>query len=140
MIGTLWAVNRYFAERTDAPQFRVDCDISMIHGDSRNEPGLLIFRLDLVNTGKTQIGKYKYYIEIDVAKRNKTGVELQPLYRWPKEGSREGGPIEPGSWAAVNDAVACSSSVKAVRVFLAVALEQDQWTWHKTFDVSRGEE
>lgn len=140
LIGTLWATNRYFIERTDAPQFRVDCDVSLIRWGVDSEPALLIFRLDLVNTGKTQIAQFNHFIEIDVARPTNNDVELNQLYRWPADGWHEGGPIEPGSWSAVNDEVRCLASVRAVRMLLVVALEQGaQWTWHKTFNVSKDE-
>jgi len=137
LLGTLWAINRYFVERTDAPQFRVDADVSLIRGGTPKQPALLIFRLDLVNTGKTQIGTFDHFVQIDVATANDSGIELHQIYRWPNAGSHKGGPIEPGSWSAINDEIICPSSTKAVRVFLAVSLnENDQWTWHRTFDVS----
>lgn len=91
LVGTLWAINRYFVERTDAPQFRVDCTVSMVHGPKQPEPALLIFRLDLVNTGKVQIGAFQHYVEIDEARATSEGVELRPMYRWPNDGWHPGG-------------------------------------------------
>src|SRR5260221_4344076 len=136
LLGALWAINRYFVERTDAPQFRVDCDVSMVHGSSRND-ALLIFRLDLVNTGKTRIAKYNQFTSIEAVEAKHQKVEYETLYRWPTSGLHSGAAIEPGSWAAINAEVACSSTVKAVRVFLQVeSSDDDRWTWHKTFDVS----
>lgn len=138
LLGTLWTINRYFVGRVDAAQFRVDSTLVKIPGDAPLDPALIIFRLDLVNTGKTQIKEYLHYIEIDEVRATSTGVDYRSLHRWPLKDLHLGGPIEPGSWSAINGEVACSSSVKAVRVFLAVNLEEEeQWTWHKTFDVSR---
>lgn len=135
LIGTLWAMNRYFVQRVDAPQLRVDCDITKIGGESEGL-SLLIYRLDLVNTGKTQLAESQEYVEIDAVKPSMGGVELTRLYRWPKSGWHPGGPIEPGSWSAINDSISCSDTVKVVRVFIEVQFRGgNHSTWHKTFDV-----
>ncbi|MFN7961279.1 MAG: hypothetical protein U0002_08405 [Thermoanaerobaculia bacterium] len=137
LVGALWALNRYFTERRDAPQIRIDAEVSLIPGWGAEEQGLLIFRLDLVNTGKIQIGPFQHFLCIDVPRPTAEGVELTPLYRWPMEGWHFGGPIEPGSWAALNGEVGCARSIRAVRFFVDVKLDADTgWTWHKTFDVS----
>ena len=137
LLGTLWTLNRYFVGRVDATQFRVDCNLTKIPSESELGSALLIFRLDLINTGKAQIGEFMHYVEIDQVRAGSAGIEYSSLYRWPVEGKHVGGPIEPGSWSAINGEVACSSTVRAVRVFIAVDLQQDgEWTWHRTFDVS----
>jgi len=140
LVGTLWALNRYFVQRTDAPRLRVDADVGMIRGPSTGDPRLLIFRLDLVNTGTTQIGVFNHYVQVDAVTPRDDGVEFQPLYRWPESDWHSGGPIEPGSWSAINSEVSCAASVRAVRLFVEVKLSDSaRWTWHKTFDVSGGE-
>ena len=43
------------------------------------------------------------------------------------------------SWAAINNAIPIPKEVKAIRLFLEIHLPDDNlWTWHKTFDISRG--
>jgi hypothetical protein len=137
LAGMIWTLNRYFVQRTDAAQFRVDCDIRIVRGVETDGPSLLIFRLDLVTTGNVLISGYKHFVRIDSVSATDSGVERNQIYRWPPEDWHPGGVIEPRSWAAINDELSCPASVRAARVFLAVGLdEENQWTWHKTFDVS----
>jgi hypothetical protein len=140
LVGALWALNRYYVQRTDETQFRVDSDVSMVQVPGSQDHNLLIFRLDLVNTGKTQIGQYMQFVEVHTVGLTQGVVKLEPLFRWPDAGWHPAGSIEPGSWGAINIETGCPSATTAIRLFLAVALsEEKQWTWHKTFALSGGE-
>lgn len=144
VVGTLWTLNRYFVARTDVSKFRVDHDVSVIRDTkfraNKSALALLIYRLDLVNTGNSLILPYQQFLEIDSVSPSKDGVKYQPLYRWPQIGTHPGGPIEPNSWSAINDAISIPSDVKAVRLYLEIQLSKENtWTWHKTFDVSKGD-
>jgi hypothetical protein len=141
LVGTIWTLNRYFVARTDISRFRVDHDVSIIRGTkfkvNKSALALLIYRLDLVNTGSTIILPYEQFLEIDAVTPTRNNVQYQPLYRWPQVGTHPGGPIEPNSWSAINDAISIPSDVKAVRLYLEIQLSKGSvWTWHKTFDVS----
>lgn len=142
-IGLLWTLNRYFIQRTDVPQLRVDADVKIVRrfrpDTAQGHPALLIYRLDLVNTGKTAIPKYRHFVMIESVLPSKDRCTYDMLYRWPDHGYHDGGPIEPGSWAAVNDALPCPASLAAVRAFVGIEMSPDRsWTWHRTFDVSEG--
>lgn len=140
-VGAIWALNRYFTERTDVTQLRVDSDVSIIRdkefeGDDCNL-ALLIYRLDVVNTGTSLIPDYNQYLEIDAVHPSAEGIQYKHLSRWPPIGLHPGGPIEPDSWSAINDAISIPADVKAVRLYLELQLsENNTWTWHKTFDFS----
>jgi len=140
-VGCVWALNRYFVSRTDVVQLRVDSDISVVRATEfkSNKHSLLIYRLDVVNTGKSLIPAYSQCLEIESVSPSPEGINYQSLYRWPLEGLHEGGPIEPNSWSAINDATSVPADVKAVRFYLEIHLSKDNvWTWHKTFDISKG--
>jgi len=143
LVGAIWALNRYFAQRTDVTQIRVDSDVDIIRnnefGGDSSDLALLVYRLDVVNTGSTLIPDYNQFLEIDAVSPSKEGTRYECLYRWPSIGLHAGGPIEPGSWAAINDAIPVPADVRAVRLYLEIQLSKDNiWTWHKTFDVFKG--
>ncbi len=49
------------------------------------------------------------------------------------------GPVEPGSWAAINDAIAVPTDTEVVRLYLELKLSVDNtWNWHRTFDLYKG--
>ncbi len=140
IVGSLWAANRYFVLRTDVPQIRVDADVRAIRNfptqGSDDKPGLLIFRLDVINTGKTLIQPFDHRVQIDSVSPDGGGVGHETRYKWPEEGFHPGGPIEPGSWSAINDEFACPESVKAVRIFVEIRpANGNSWTWHRTYEV-----
>jgi hypothetical protein len=141
--GCLWALNRYFVGRTDVMQLRVETDVRTVHADefmnNENSLALLIFRLDVVNTGKSLIPAYSQYLQVESVVPSSEGINYQLLHRWPTVGLHGGNPIEPNSWSAINNAISIPSDVKAVRFYLEIQLsENNVWTWHKTFDVSKG--
>jgi hypothetical protein len=142
IVGAIWSLNRYFIGRTDVIQLRVDSDVSIIRdtqsGGENSDLALLVYRLDVVNTGKVVIPSYDQYLNIDAVTPSPQGVQYEPLYRWPSAGMHSGGHIEPGSWSAINDAISVPANLSAVRLYLEVQPpEESNWTWHKTFDVSR---
>jgi hypothetical protein len=138
--GLLWAGNRYFVLRTDMPQLRVDADVKLVRNvptlGSEGQPALLIYRLDIVNTGKTLLHLLNEHVEIDAVYAGMEECRYECLYRWPVEGEHPGGLIEPGSWSAINDVLSCSSVIQVVRVYIKLQLAGgDDWTWHRTFAV-----
>ena len=141
LVGALWALNRYFISRVDIPQLRVETDVSLIPTSefkgNETEYGLLVYRLDITNTGNTLIAPYHQYLIVHALSPSSEGVKYEQLYRWPDEGVHPGGPIEPKSWAAINDEVSVLSTVRAVHMYLELQLEgSNTWTWHKTFNIS----
>jgi len=145
LLGMIWTLNRYYIGRADTTRLRVDSDVSAIPFSEADLKGpelaLLIFRLDIVNTGAVLIPTYQQRLEIESVRPSDKGIVHTPLYRWPDTGKHPGGPIEPNSWAAINDSISIPASVRAVRFYLEIELPQEnKWTWHKTFCVSEGDE
>jgi hypothetical protein len=134
-VGTLWALNRYFIGRTDAPQIRVDAHVDLLSAAQMGgDTGLLVYRLDVVNTGKTLIPPFHQFCELDAISITNGTVDHQTLNRWPDEGRLFGGPIEPGSWAALNAECPVPKGVRAVRLYLEISLRDGtRWTWHRSF-------
>lgn len=144
LLGMMWTLNRYYVGRADSTRLRVDADVSTVHysepNSNKSDLALLIFRLDVVNTSAVLIPAYQQRLEIEAASPSTSGTVYNSLYRWPDSGLHPGGPIEPNSWSAINDAISIPASVRAVRIYIEIELSQDStWTWHKTFDVSGGE-
>jgi hypothetical protein len=142
LVSSIWALNRYFVTRADAPQIRIDTEINLIPAsefeDTISNNGLLIYRLDVVNTGKTLIAPEGQFLEISAVAPAGNEVEYPILDRWPPEGFNPGRSIEPGSWSAINDAMIVPSTVKAVRFYLEIRLSEGRsWSWHKTFDLTK---
>lgn len=141
LVAAAWALNRYYLNRTDEPQLRVDADVSAISAQrfSQTSGGaaLLIYRLDVVNTGNTLIKPFQQVLEVHAVFPNRMDVEYRPIWRWPAEGTHSGGPIEPTAWSAVSDAISISADVQAVRLYLELELaDGGSWTWHKIFNIS----
>ncbi len=141
LLGTIWTLNRYYVKRTDTVQLRVESDVDIIRNpDSSSENkdlALLIFRLDVLNIGAVLIPTYQQRLIIHSVVPTKSGNKYDPLYQWPVSGKYEGGPIEPGTWSAINDAVTVPTNIQAIRVYLEIEfMEGKGWDWHKTFDVS----
>lgn len=136
--AAIWALNRYITYRSDAIQLRVDSTVSKITSEHFLDGlALLVYRLDIVNTGNTLIEPFQQHLQIDAVSPEKDGLRFEWLYRWPKEGTHPGGPIEPRSWSAINDAIPIAHDVAAIRLFLSIKLsKQLTWTWHKTFDLT----
>lgn len=140
LVGAIWALNRYFVGRLDLPQLRVDADIQVVPTKSgTNDPldvTLLIFRLDVVNTGKTLITGYNQYVEVTAVTPSARGIQHKLLYNHSSPNVRLH--IEPGSWAAVNDELVIPGNVKVVRLYHSVQLSEDEAsTWHKTFAITK---
>ena len=138
IIGAIWGLNRYFAARTDALQIRVDPDVKIVRDKSYGRKALLIYRLDIVNTGRTLIPQFAYFITIEKVSPSK---EIEPsyelLYRLPQTGLQGSGEIEPNSWSAINDSISISSNIKAIRIYIEIHITSGNvWTWHKTFKLT----
>ena len=127
-IGTIWALNRYFIERTDVTQFRIDADVNLIPATKfqtgASRLALLIYRLDVVNTGTSIISNYKQYLRINSVTPSEEGIKNKLLYRWPSNDWHLGGSIEPGSWAAINDNISVPADTKAVLVYIEIELSK----------------
>lgn len=141
LVAATWALNRYYVGRTDAPQIRVDADVSLV--SARRFPkvtgdrGLLIYRLDVINTGKTLIKPYQQSLEVHAVVPSDDTIEYLPVWRWPAEGMHSGGPIEPRSWSAISQTISVPPDVQVVRLYLELQLSDGaSWTWHKVFDLS----
>lgn len=138
--GSLWALNRYYVQRSDIPQIRVDTDISRVSnvklGQSFGDNDLLVYRIDVVNTGKALIGEYAQFIAFETLSLSDGIVQHEEFHRWPPVGLHPGGPIEPGSWSAINDALPLPRDVHVIRLYIEIHLKKDNlWTWHKTFNL-----
>jgi len=141
IVGALWVLNRHYTNRVDVPQLRVDAEVSAIpppkFSNQVANHSLLIYRLDIVNTGKTLIPPMEQYLEVHGVIPSSDGVEYVPLSRWPLTGTHPPGQIEPNSWNAINDAIAIPSNIQAVRFFIDLQLNgKGFYSWHKTFDIS----
>jgi hypothetical protein len=142
LLGLIWTLNRYYIKRSDTTQLRVEYDLNTISfpetGSGSEELALLIFRLDVVNTGGVLIPVYQQNLRIESVTPLKDDIKYDMLYQWPDSGTDTGGPIEPGSWSALNGAVPIPAGVRAVRIFIGIQLPDNPWTWEKTLDVSGG--
>jgi hypothetical protein len=140
LVGAAWTLNRYFVQRIDALKIGVDADVNIIPSSSFGNDTdftLLIYRLDIVNTGASRILPFGQFLRIDAVYPSGEGTQYKPIYRWPEMEEHLGGPIEPGSWSAINDAISIADEVQAVRLYLQLHFSDEQhWTWHKTFNVS----
>jgi hypothetical protein len=60
IVGTAWALNRHFTSRADGLQIRVDANVDSVPAGLFKETpdlGLLVARLDVVNTGRTLLSQ-----------------------------------------------------------------------------------
>lgn len=137
VVGSAWALNRYFTGRVDEFQIRVDASVDVVAAGAFTESpdlGLLITRLDIVNTGKVLLPEFGQVVVVDEVFPSQEGVKSMPIFRWPISGLHPGPPIEPGSWSAINFACPIKASTAAVRIYLEVYVAAElRWTWHKTF-------
>ena len=139
LAALVWALNRYYVYRTDFDQFRIDADVVLCAFPEKGDMSgnLLIYRLDIVNTGKTLLADYDLAVSLEALEPEINSVSARLLHRWPQTGYHIGSPVEPGSWSAVNDAIRVPASTRVVRVFVDVRLDRDSsWTWHKTFSLA----
>ncbi len=144
LVGSIWTLNRFFVTRLDALHLRVDADVSCIPSlhfqDISSSQSLLVYRLDIVNTGNTLIKPFQHFIQIDAITPVDGKVEHMTIYRWPETDMHLGGPIEPNSWSAVSDAIAIPASTQAIRIFVYIDLaNENDWSWHKVFDISHSQ-
>jgi hypothetical protein len=144
VLGMIWTLNRYYVGRVDSTRLRVDADVGTVRysetDSDKSDLSLLIFRLDVVNTSAVLLPAYQQRLEIEAVSPSDNGTVYSSLYRWPDSGMHPGGPIEPNSWDAINDAIPIPASVRAVRMYIEIESSHDStWTWHKTFDVSGGD-
>jgi hypothetical protein len=141
IIGTFWALNRYYISRTDIIRLRiVNSNAKLIKDtdsiDKKQELGLLILNLDILNEGNVLIReRWQYYVVESVFPSNE-GTKYEQIYRFPPIGFDHEGPIEPGSWAAINDSIPIPKTIRAVRIYLEIHIPNEPiWTWHKTFEI-----
>ena len=139
VVGGTWAINRYLTARTDAPHLRLNSRAELVDtGTSASSVNsLLLYRIEVVNTGRVLVSDYS--IEVEVASVEVAEAALEPEYFVLAEvPPHQGGPIEPGSWAAVSGAVLAPSDLAAVRLAATiVSLAGESWTWHELVAVSR---
>lgn len=136
-IGGVWALNRYFAGRTDQLQFRVEPSVEYVEGSAfggARSTGLMLCRLVLVNTGRTLIAPLQHFVEIASVTPTPSDVRHHVFWRWPQEGTHPGLPIEPGSWAAVSFEVPIAAEVRVVWVYIEFqSAGKRVVNWHQSF-------
>ncbi len=131
LVGASWALNRFFVNRTDAQHVRIECVVDSVRGSAEEaRPSLLLYRIEVVNTGKVLL--HDYTIEVKVAsvsaRGGEPGAHYEPL---DDVGRHPGGDIEPGSWSAVSKAAVIPADVQAVRIWVEVVSQSGpSWTWH----------
>jgi hypothetical protein len=137
VVGTLWALNRHFAGRTDALQLRVDSAIDVVRADelgSDGKVGMLFCRLDIVNTGKTLTPALTEFLEVQSVRIETDALKYEPIWRWPRTDSHPSGPIEPGSWSAISFGCPVQPDVRAVRIYIELQFENgEMWNWHRFY-------
>lgn len=131
IVGTAWALNRYFTSRVDVLQLRVDSVVELM---SASDQRLFVCRLDIVNTGKSLTSPFAQVLELQSLVLRDGVVEYETFHRWPEECQHPGSPIEPGSWSAVSIAVVLPPAVDVIQVYLELEFEGgDLWTWHRHY-------
>jgi hypothetical protein len=132
IVGTGWALNRYFTARTDVLQLRVDPIVELMPASETDR--LLVCRLDIVNTGKSLTPCFSEVLELQAVDIVEGEVTYEAFYRWPARQAHPAGPIEPGSWSALSLAVILPSETRVVQAYLELRFETgDVWTWHRHF-------
>lgn len=134
LIGACWALNRYFVNRVDAVQLRVDAIVDCVPAGSfaGTDRGLLLVRVDIVNSGKVLIRELKQALHVQTVRPGEKDAIQKHLLRVPEEGELSGR-IEPGSWSAINFSHPIGPEVRAVWLYLEMAMGTRKWTWHRTF-------
>jgi hypothetical protein len=136
VVGGVWALNRYFTQRTDVLQLRVDPLVEFVADTATGSDLVMLCRLDTVNTGKSLTSPYDVSLLIEGAVPASNPTAYVRIDRWPTTGSHRSGPIEPGSWGAVSMATRVPKTTKFVRVFLELKFDANAtWTWHRHFVV-----
>ncbi len=135
LIGSLWALNRYYVSRVDFSQIKVDDSVHLIPKDKleNKNQGLLVYRFDIINTGTVLILPFTQYLCIEAVYLSCEKIKYKIIHKRKIQGF----PIEPKSWSAINDVISISPEIKVIRIFLRLVLADGKsWTWHKTYDVS----
>jgi hypothetical protein len=142
LAAAAWALNRYFTNRIDEPQLRIDPQIDVAAADASkpsSSNGLLLCRLEIVNTGQVLFNNYTYTVQIDSVKLQSDGtVAYKPIKGYYERNGKE---IEPGSWAAYSQAMALEQHARAIVVSLEISLKATNeiyYSWHKLFKVPTG--
>jgi hypothetical protein len=140
-VAAIWALNRYYIERVDTTKLKVEYDVSVIPNFNKaaaiQKSALLVYRIDIINIGKTVIPEFQEYLEINAIKPSPDGCSYEQIYRWPNKDLHPAGPIEPDSWSAINDAVVIDADIKAIMLYVELELSSSySWNWHKTIDIS----
>jgi hypothetical protein len=145
LIGSAWALNRYFVSRADDVQIQIAADVAKVSAaalGSDSDYDLLTFRFDIINSGKTLVQVkgvaltvQRVWLSVETPVRAQTGT----LFRWPEQGFHPGTLVEPGSWMAISDSRPVVSTAGVLRVVLDVVLENDtKVCWHRMVDVTHG--
>jgi hypothetical protein len=139
-VGAIWSLNRYFVQRTDQPQLKVECSVENfpVEKDARDDVSLLSFRFDILNTSKVLLRCRGVKIRIDNIILIDDQVYHEVIHQWPKTDLHPIAPIEPNSWAAVSNALACPTDVQAINLFIELHLASGGcWTWHRIQGLQR---
>jgi hypothetical protein len=132
ILGAVWFLNRYFAERKDVPKFEIQLDFESISLVSKRR--MLIYRFDLLNKSNVLFKDYKYSLRIDGFSEKESKVICENLLRIPESNYNEGLPIEPNSWTAINNELIIDNKIVAVRFFYELnKIDKTIFTWHKTY-------
>ena len=131
VVGASWALNRFFVNRTDAQHVRIECAVDSVRGSAAEaRPSLLLYRIEVVNTGKVLLNDYTIEVKVESVSVSASGPSahyelLDHVDQHP------GGAIEPGSWSAVSKAAVIPVNVQAVRIWVEVLSQSGpSWTWH----------
>jgi hypothetical protein len=132
IVGTAWALNRYFTARTDVLQLKVEPVVEIMSGGENDR--LFVCRLDIVNTGRALTPAFTEVLELQSVGVDGGNVTYQPFYRWPIRDTHPAGPVEPGSWSAISIAVVLPRETRVVQIYLELQFDtNDVWTWHRHF-------
>jgi hypothetical protein len=136
VVGTGWALNRYFTTRTDETHLRFEATAELVvEPETGSDPSyLLIYRVELYNPAHVLFDEYDIELEL-----TRVGVNehREPDYEVIGRLARHpGNPIEPGSWSAISDVIVLRHDVRVVRMFVAVYRKSgNSWTWHRLLRV-----
>lgn len=136
VVAGMWAMNRYFTQRTDILQLRVDPSVDFVSENTEESEYVMLCRLDAVNTGKSLTSAYDAAIQVERPTPGVDPISYVPISRWPAKDFHRSAPIEPGSWGAISMAIRVPKATKFVRVYLELRFERGgAWTWHRHFAV-----
>lgn len=138
LVGSAWAANRFVTLRTDAPQLRVEGDVSRVPPEQLNSSdgrSLLLCHVRAENTGSTLIAGYDWSLQVHALRSSDDARLLTQV----KEHQLP--PIEPRSWAAIDLPMSAPPDVVVIRLVVQVRKSQGvlAWSWQKTYCVGPGE-